>query len=108
MTKKKRHVRVPVAYTSYRLETQADMKPLGQCNYGKKKIKISRTLKDYGQWSNAFWHEWFHAVAFELGYEKVADNEALVEAFAQAMMRFFTDPQGRLLMQGFLDHVEPK
>lgn len=106
--KKSKAVRVPVAFTTYRLKSQRSMKPLGLVNYGKKTISVNKKLQDYGQWSSTFWHEWFHAVYFENGYEAMSDNEALVEASGQAMLRMFTDPQGRLLIEGMLKHLRPK
>jgi len=106
--KKQRAVRVPVAYTTYRLKTQKKMGPLGRVDYGKKTISVNKTMQDYGQWSTSFWHEWFHAVFHENGYISVSENEALIESSAQALMRMFTDPQGRLLLKGMLKHVAPK
>lgn len=108
MKRKKKHVRVPVAYTTYRLKSQRKMKPLELTEYGKKRISVSVELQDYGQWSNTFWHEWFHAAFHELGYDRLADNEPLVEALAQSLMRFFGDAQGRLLLQGMLKDIKPK
>lgn len=104
----KQRTRVPVAYTSYLLLPHKKMSPLGKTNYNKKMISIAKRLQDYGQWSVTFWHEWMHAVTFENGYEFIADNEAFVESMGQAIMRFFTDPQGRLLIKGMLKHIKPK
>jgi hypothetical protein len=84
------------------------MKPLGLTEYGKKKISISKELQDYGQWSNTFWHEWIHAQLHETGYSKLSENEAFVEAMAQGLMRFFTDPQGRQLLKDMLKQIAPK
>jgi hypothetical protein len=84
------------------------MKPLGKCSYDKKRLYINESLKDYGQWCVTFWHEWLHGTFYENGYESQADNEALVEATAQAIMRMFSDPQGRILVADMLHELEPK
>lgn len=104
----KRAVRVPVAYTTYRLKTKQKIKPLGLTKHGKKTIQIHKDMTDYGQWSATFWHEWMHAVLFENGYLAISENEAFVESMGQAIMRMFTDVQGRLLIKGMLKHIEPK
>lgn len=106
--KKSKYVRVPVAYTTYRLESKAKINSLGETKFGAKKIKVRFDLEDYGQWSATFWHEWLHAVTYENGYNLLTDNEAFVESTAQAIMRFFTDPQGRILLEGMLKHIKPK
>lgn len=85
---------IPVAHTRYKLKPRQRMKPLGKCKYHKKQISINRALKSIGPWSAAFWHEWFHAVFHEGGYESQSDNEALVEFLGQAMLRMLDDKIG--------------
>jgi hypothetical protein len=100
-------LRVPVAYTYYRLKPRAKTKHLGQTKFHKKQIEVSKLLTDKGQWSSTFWHEWLHAVAFEGGYNQITDNEAYIEYTAQAILRMFTDPVGRALLENMLEHLNP-
>jgi hypothetical protein len=102
----KNDIRVPVAYTSYRLKPRDKIKPLGLTKFGKKTISVSKALSDHGQWSNTFWHEWIHAVTYEGGYDGLNDNEAFVEFMAGALMRMFTDPVGRALIERMLKHLD--
>ena len=103
----KNEIRVPVAYTYYRLDPKAKIKPLGLTKFGKKTISVSRDLTDHGQWSATFWHEWMHAAAHEGGYNAINDNEAFIEYMGQAIMRMFTDPVGRALLERMLKHLDP-
>jgi hypothetical protein len=100
-------LRVPVAYTYYKLKPRANIKSLGLTTFGKKKLEISKKLQDKGQWSSTFWHEWLHAVAFEGGYDRITENEAFIEYTSQAIMRMFTDPVGRALLENMLLHLDP-
>ncbi len=98
-------LRVPVAHTYYRLKPRADIKPLGLTKFQKKTISINKRITDKGPWSATFWHEWMHAVTHEGGYEKINDNEAFIEYMAQAVMRMFSDPVGRALLEQMLKHI---
>lgn len=101
---------VPVAYTYYQLQsgTIGGDDDLGECDYGAKTITIDKSLNDYGPWSVTFWHEWFHATFYENGYAHMTDNEGLVEACSQAVMRMFSDPQGRVLIRDMLKYLDPQ
>jgi len=100
-------VLVPVASTYYRLRHgKVPGDALGECDYKNKIITIDSSVRDYSPWSHTFWHEWFHGTFYENGYEHMADNEALIEASAQALMRMFSDPQGRILIRDMLKHLE--
>lgn len=94
MAKKKKHLRVPVAYTTYKLKPAKRMKPLGLTKFDKKTLLVNKDLKEVGQWSASFWHEWLHAVAYEGGYNRLCDNEAFIEYMGQAIMRMLADPVG--------------
>lgn len=92
--KRSKPLRVPVAFTTYKLKANKRMKPLGLTKFHKKTLYINKDLKDVGQWSGTFWHEWLHAVSHEGGYERLCDNEAYIEYTAQAIMRMLADPVG--------------
>lgn len=104
----KRDIMVPVAYRYYRLKPRKRMKPLGLTKFAKKTIYVNRCLKEKGQWSNTFWHEWIHAVAHEGGYEAISDNEAFVEYLAQAIMRMLADPVGAELVKRMAKDLSQK
>lgn len=99
---------VPVAYRYYRLKPRKKMKPLGLCSFDKKTIYINKCLTEKGQWSNAFWHEWLHAVAHEGGYTKVSDNEAFIEYVAGALMRMVADPVGGEMLKRMIKNLAPE
>lgn len=99
MGKRREKLRVPVAYTSYKLHPAKKMKPLGLTKFHKKTLYVNKALQDVGAWSNTFWHEWLHAVAHEGGYAKICDNEAYTEYMAQAILRMLTDPTGREIVK---------
>lgn len=101
---------VPVAHAQYKVRTVKglttreegrDCKALGETEYERKLIYIEHDLAP-GPWLMTFWHEWFHAVFHELGYEADSDNEAKVDSLAQAVTRFCSDPRSKALLESFL------
>jgi hypothetical protein len=84
--------RLPVAHTTY-LVTTNKRKPncdgelvQGYCNYGARRISLYRNPNAEAMRA-ALWHEYVHALLHELGRPDMADDEALVEGIAQAVMR---------------------
>jgi len=108
--RRKRRVVVPVGHSYYELVPQAPGLGgnLGVTEMGKRKvIRVSDQLNDPHNWALTFWHEYWHAALFELGYH-TNDEEAKVEGFAHLMMTLLTDPHGRALLIDMLKALPPK
>ena len=102
---------VPVLHTHYKLEPQYDFgdDTCGLCTSGAvRHIRISATQQDPFPWSATFWHEFFHAAFFELGFMQDVDSEAKVEGLAHAMMTLLTERHGRYLLKDMLKHLPEK
>jgi hypothetical protein len=99
--------RVPVGHVFYKLERAARFKDdrLAECDYGRRIIRIARHQRAPMQWANSFWHEFFHAAFYELGYEPDADSEAKVEGFAHIMLSLLTHAEGRQLLANMIRHM---
>lgn len=88
----KRRFTLPVAHVTYQVTLQRDRpkvdgKPVqGYCNFDKRQIVV-RLTENVETVRQVILHEWFHALFYELGHPAMADNEALVEGAAIAMMR---------------------
>lgn len=59
----------------------------GLCDPVKKIIWVERRTADPDVMLATFWHEYAHALFFELGHEDLARNESFVEALAQNIAR---------------------
>lgn len=107
--KDKRVLSVPVAHANYKLKASVKLPSdaLGMTTYKPKTIAIGNTVTNLETWCLTFWHEYFHAVFTELGYESDSCNESKVEAMAHAMMRLVTEPNGKALLDGMLKRLKP-
>lgn len=87
---KKRAFVVPIAFTDYRVEIVDALKgAAGECDFAKRRIRVDDGTSAEN-WRATLWHEIFHALLYELGRDKLADDEALVEGLAIAVMRIRT------------------
>jgi hypothetical protein len=78
---------LPVAFVDYQVELVRELRQAAaECDFSKRRIRIAEGTNPEN-WRATLWHEFFHAVLFELGRDKLADDEALVEALAIAVMR---------------------
>jgi hypothetical protein len=81
---------LPVAFTDYQVELVKELKQAaGECDFARKRIRIAEGTSPEN-WRATLWHEFFHAVLYELGRDKLSDDEALVEGLAIAVMRVRT------------------
>lgn len=83
---------LPVGFTEYDVYAEdrpdhGDGEVLAFCNSTpRRKIVFSKKIP-LGAQRAALWHEFFHAIFYELGWLGDWDNEAKVEALANAVMR---------------------
>jgi hypothetical protein len=81
---------LPVAFVDYRVEfVKALDRAAGECDFANRLIKLAEGTSAENLRATA-WHEFFHAVLYELGRDKLSDDEALVEGLAIAVMRVRT------------------
>lgn len=103
--------KVPVVHSYYKLKGNVKYKDdtCGMTHFGKDaRIEISASQDDPRNWSNTFWHEWFHAVFQELGWTRDMECEAKVEGLSHAVMAFIVDPHGREILKNMLYHIPEK
>ncbi len=88
----KKRFRLPIASVNYTVTTNK-RKPncngtlvQGYCYYKAKRISAYRNPNPV-TFRATLWHEVFHALFYEMGRKDLADDEALVEGLAQAIMR---------------------
>lgn len=87
----KKRFAIPVAFVNYEVELVGELKDAaGECDFSRRRIRIAEGTSAEN-WRATLWHEIFHALLYELGREKLADDEALVEALAIAIMRIRLD-----------------
>jgi len=81
---------LPIAFTEYRVIPVAELKgAAGECDFAKRTIRIAEGTSAEN-WRATLWHEVFHALLFELGRDKLSDDEALVEGLAISIMTLRT------------------
>lgn len=88
----KRRFTLPVAHVNYEVVLQRRAPKCegravqGYCDFNKRLIvvKLTENLETVRQ---VLWHEWHHALYYELGHPKMSENESLVEGAALALMR---------------------
>lgn len=61
----------------------------GECDYIKNTIKIKKSLNNE-QKEQAFMHEIIHLALHNLGYNKLNDDEVLVDTMAKALHQILT------------------
>lgn len=77
---------LPIAFTEYKVIPEAKLKGCaGECDFNKRTIRLAEGTS-VENWRATLWHEVFHALLYELGRDKLADDEALVEGLAIAIM----------------------
>lgn len=87
----KKKFRIPVAFVDYTVELVKELPgAAGECDFAKRRIRIAEGTSAEN-WRATLFHEYFHALLYELGREKLADDEALVEGLAISIMRLRTD-----------------
>ncbi len=78
---------VPIAFVDYKVEVVEALKgAAGECDFAKRRIRVDGGTSTEN-WRATMWHEIFHALLYELGRDKLSDDEALVEGLAIAIMR---------------------
>lgn len=92
--------KLPVGLTSYTVKFLKRVKSggdvcKGTCDYNTKTIAIDSN-QDHDAQVRTFFHEYFHAIFMELGYDELSDDESLVEALSADMVRLI-----RALPEGF-------
>lgn len=84
---KPRTFTIPIAFCDYKVECVNALKgAAGECDFSKKRIRVDEGTSAEN-WRATLWHEIFHALLYELGRDKLSDDEALVEGLAIAIMR---------------------
>lgn len=78
---------LPIAFTNYTVIPVKELKGCaGECDFAAREIRIAEGTSTEN-WRATLYHEIFHALLWELGREKLADDEALVEGLALSIMR---------------------
>lgn len=83
---------IPVGHTQYRVvfskkkPVVAGEKCQGYCDYKQRKIVIWANPNSMALRSCLF-HEWLHAVFYELGHEDLADDHSIIAPLEMALMR---------------------
>ncbi len=77
---------LPVAFATYAVTPVVKLKDYGECNFDLRTIVIRKQPHVDAERFVA-WHEFFHALMHELGYQSLRDDEAFVESLALAVMR---------------------
>jgi len=81
---------IPVAFTDYKVEMVSALPgAAGECDFARKRIRVAEGTSSEN-WRATLWHEVLHALLYELGHDKLSDNEALVEGLAISIMRIRT------------------
>lgn len=90
---KRKRFYLPVAFVEYRV------RPVKRIDYRKRRdiaagathVESRDIMVTDGtsaeNWRATVWHEWLHAVFYELGYPELSADEALVESLAIAIMQ---------------------
>jgi hypothetical protein len=83
----KRRFTLPIAFCDYEVEVVKELDgAAGECDFAKRRIRVDGGTS-VENWRATLWHEILHALLWELGREKLADDEALVEGLALCIMR---------------------
>lgn len=78
---------LPIAFTEYTVIPEAKLKDCaGECDFSKRTIRLAEGTS-VENWRATAWHEILHALLWELGRDKLSDDEALVEGLAIAIMQ---------------------
>lgn len=81
---------IPIAFCDYTVEIVPAIKgAAGECDFAKRRIRVDAGTSAEN-WRATLWHEVMHALLYELGREKLSDDEALVEGLAISIMRIRT------------------
>lgn len=95
MRKRKKKLRkfdLPVGVVWYDVSTKQKLKApdgdkvLGYCSFGDREIKLEANIAEHAQYITA-WHEYLHALFFEMGYNEDTGNESKIECLAQNLAR---------------------
>lgn len=77
---------LPVAFTTYHVTPLVKYPDDGKCNFDLRQIIVKRKeLRDTERL--IVWHEFFHALMHELGYDELRDDEGFVSEVSLAVMR---------------------
>lgn len=77
---------LPIAFTEYKVIPVKELKgAAGECDFANRTIRIAEGTSTEN-WRATLWHEVFHALLYELGRDKLSDDEALVEGLAISIM----------------------
>ncbi len=83
---------IPVAHTQYSVQFVKKVPTIdgkqcqGYCDHAAKKIVVWRNPNPTA-FRSCLIHEWLHAVFFELGYESLSDDHAVIVALEISLMR---------------------
>jgi uncharacterized protein YjaZ len=83
---------LPVAFTTYRVEFSRKKPRVGKddcqgyCDFKNRKIVIWENPNQESMRA-CLWHEYHHALFYELGHDELAGEEGIVESMALSIMR---------------------
>jgi hypothetical protein len=86
-------IELPVVFADYTVKFTAKYPEVdgrtvnGYCDYTKREIAVYANPTNPELLRATLWHEFFHAAFRELGRSGLADDEALVDGLANALMR---------------------